>query len=202
MLRRALRQLALLGLIRLRAEVLMLQPDVLALQECASSSALRCLASLYKLVGCVAAHAGLVHLYVMVDQVVEALPRIGRDTPAVAVKLSLGTEKLVVAAAHLAANQKGYLSEQPKGLTGRRVALRAIVMFVDAERGAVVLLGDLNVREEEVWEVLEMGRWRDPPHHGRSFGPRVNDFDGPVKRCSYGFGSGHRFDRIWFRGAV
>ena len=47
-----------------------------------------------------------------------------------------------------------------------------------------------------------MGRWRDAPYHGWSFVPRVNDFDGPVKRGSYGFGSGHRLDRIWFRGAV
>ena len=91
----------------LRAEVLMLQPDVLALQECASSSDLRCLASLYNLVGWMAAHAGFVHVYEKVGQAGEALPQIGRDTPAVAVKLTLGTERLVVVAAHLAANQKG-----------------------------------------------------------------------------------------------
>jgi hypothetical protein len=135
---------------------------------------------------------------VKVDRAVEALPRIGRDTPALAVKLTLGTEKLVVVAAHLAANQKVYLPEQPEGPTGRRDVLRAIVKFVDAERGAVVLLGDPNVREEEVPELLEMGRWRDAPYHGRSFGPRV----WACERGSYGFGSGHRFDRIWFRGAV
>ena len=125
---------------------------------------------------------GFVHMYVKVDQVVEALPRIGRDTPAVAVKLALGTEKLVVVAAHLAANQKGYVPGQLEGPTGRRDALGAIVEFADAERGAVVLLGDLNVREEEVPDLLDMGRWRDAPYHGRAFVLRVNDFDGPVER--------------------
>ena len=41
----------------------------------------------------------------------------------------------------------------------------------------MVLLGDLDVREEEVSELLQIGRWLHAPHHGRSFAPRVNNFD-------------------------
>ena len=70
------------------------------------------------------------------------------------------------------------------------------------EQGPVVLMGDLNVRDEEVRDLLELGAWRDVGYGQSSWAPRLNDFYGPANRLGGKPGAGHRFDRIWLRGAV
>ncbi len=42
---------------------------------------------------------------------------------------------------------------------------------------AFVLLGDLNVRQTEVPELLEVTALRDAHYNGASWDPRVNKFD-------------------------
>ena len=51
-------------------------------------------------------------------------------------------------------------------------------------------------------DLLELGAWRDVGYGQSSWAPRLNDFYGPANRLGGKPGAGHRFDRIWLRGAV
>ena len=106
-------------------------------------------------------------------------------------------------AVHLAANTKGDLPREKEGPDGRREELRVIQRILALLEGPFVLLGDLNVRQEEVQDLLEAGEWRDAAYAGRSFEPRQNDFTGEVMKSGRGASApGHRFDRFWFKGAL
>ena len=186
----------------LRAEIFLLQPDVLALQECVSEAPLGILAPLYRLQGTAPAHKGYVHLYVRQGQECEVVAALGPGIPAVVSKLVIGQHRLLVVAAHLPANRLGDLPEQQVGPAGRIKAMHDIATRLRPEQGPVVLMGDLNVRDEEVRDLLELGAWRDVGYGQSSWAPRLNDFYGPANRLGGKPGAGHRFDRIWLRGAV
>ena len=67
-----------------------------------------------------------------------------------------------------------------------------------ADAAAFVLLGDMNVRQTEVEDLLEATALRDTHYNGASWSPRKNKFDARL------FGDDaireHSFDRLWFRG--
>ena len=184
----------------LREEVLLLQPGVVALQECVSETPV--LAGLYRLSGVARAHHGYVHLYVKQNIECEDLGQIVEGVPAVIAKFFVGQQQLCVVAVHLPANRKGDLPEQLEGPAGRRHALCGIARYLQDVEGPVVLLGDLNVRSEEVSDLLELAAWRDVWYAQKSYAPRINDFDGPGSRDWSKPSVGDRYDRIWIRGAV
>ena len=191
----------------LRAEVELLRPEILALQECPGEVALSCLVHLYTLVGTAKAHAGYVHLYVLTasDMKATRMESMRRGVPAVAAGVEVGAQTVVVVAAHLAANTRGALEGAQEGPEERRRQLCAIGDAVASSvQAPVLLLGDLNVRSDEGAELLEAGEWRDAAYHGKSLDPVRNNFKGDATRsgpkgCA---DQGGRFDRIWFRGAA
>ena len=115
----------------LRGELELLQPHILALQECPTEDALAEVRALYTLVGSAKAHAGYVHLYVKHDVVADRLCMEGRPAPAVAARVSLGSVGVVVVAVHLAANTKGDLPSGQEGPDGR---LAGYVGFISSSR--------------------------------------------------------------------
>ena len=96
----------------------------------------------------------------------------------------------------------GELAGQLEGPAGRRFALCGIAKYLHDVEDPVVMLGDLNVRSEEVSELLELGGWRDVWYAKKSFAPRINDFGGPGSHVWGKPGDGDRYDRIWLRGAA
>ena len=182
----------------------MLQPEILALQECPSDVQLEDLRPVYVLVGATRAHAGYVQLYVKNDIVARKLDVGSCRAPAVFAHVSIGCENLVVVAAHFTANAKGDLRDEREGPDGRLEQMRAIEKAL--ARGGhttFVLLGDLNVRQDEARELFAVGEWRDAAYSGKSFEPRCNDFTGDVARSGRASSAqGYCFDRILFKGAL
>ena len=167
----------------LRAELELLQPEILALQECPSEAALPCLYRLFTLVGTAKAHAGYVHLYVLsnCDMQTKRMGSMRRNVPAVAAEVKVGAQTVVVVAAHLAANTRGALEGAKEGPAERVVQMRAIVEAVASPVAPpVVLLGDLNVRDDKVAGLLEAGEWRDAAYHGKSLDPYGYNLRGDV----------------------
>lgn len=104
----------------------------------------------------------------------------------------MGTDSVVVAAAHC---EPGL-----EGAAKRAEQVRAIMASAGiAAARACVLLGDLNVRQAEVPDLLEAMELRDAHYNGSSWDPRTNKFD---ERLSGGGVEGQCFDRLWFKGAV
>ena len=66
--------------------------------------------------------------------------------------------------------------------------------------GALVLLGDLNVREEEMGAVRETRGFSEAVYKGKSWDPSRNKFDAELKLRKDV--AGHAFDRILFAGGV
>ena len=63
----------------------------------------------------------------------------------------------------------------------------------------VVVLGDLNMREEEVGEMCDACGVADVPYDRTSWNPVVNRYHGQAVRAGPG-AQGHRFDRVCFGG--
>ena len=71
--------------------------------------------------------------------------------------------------------------------------------FASGHAVGAIVLGDMNVRSEEVAEFLDGGGWREAVYHGRSWNPVANRFyrqdsDARVEALS--------FDRVLFKGQV
>ena len=82
-----------------------------------------------------------------------------RNIPAVAVEVKFGAQSLAFVAAHLVANTRGFLVGATEGPSERALQMRAIVGAVPSRVALpVILLGDLNVRDEEVPGLLEAGK--------------------------------------------
>ena len=188
------------------------QPDVLAVQESPGEGALMGVERSFRLVGAVAAHAGHVQLYVRREAEVTLLPSVP-GVPAVFARMKVGACFLTIVVVHLAPHLEG--------ATARREQLASIVEALRAEtrvrddvgaglapsgRDGVVLLGDFNVRCDEVVELLEAGDWREAGYQGNSWDPQKNGFyEAPRRRVV----SGHSllpppaaYDRVWFRGGL
>ena len=176
---------------RQELEVERLQPDLVALQECPSAVALARLAAKYTLLGAVEAHAGFVHLYARkgVEQVREDV-RPGRGVPGVVGQVLVGGMRLGVVAMHLAWGA---------GAAARRAEqLRKLVQAVPAACQALLVMGDANVRGEEVPGWCEAHALVEAPFEKASWNPSVNRFHPEVDRGQPGF----QFDRVLCRGCA
>jgi exonuclease III len=181
------------------------QPDVLAVQESPAEGALVGVERSFRLVGSVAAHAGYVQLYVRPEAEVTVLP-IVPGVPAVFARMKVGACFLTIVVVHLAPHLEGATARREQ-LAVIVEALRAVTSVRDDEgagvapsaRDGVVLLGDFNVRRDEVVELLEAGDWREAGYQGNSWDPQKNCFFEAARRHGV---SGHAFDRVWFRGGL
>ena len=131
-----------------QAEVLRWRPDVFALQECVCSRALPRFDGSYVLLGSRVGHsaaAGAVYLYAKTALEVEPLLLTG--VPGVGAVLRIAGQRLAFLALHLAS---GSASAGQR----RRHLQDALAAAAVGDPGGVVLLGDLNVRDEELADLL------------------------------------------------
>ena len=147
--------------------------DVLALQECEDDVACKELEDAFQLVGCAAASEtrGFVHLYVRHGMKCEVLETIA-DYPGVSVRIfpeeeSAHSEAFVVSTVHLptgdCASRRGLLLQKVCGKHGR-----------DAAR--VIVLGDMNAKDDEITHVCKELKLREARYVGFSWGTPGNRF--------------------------
>ena len=171
--------------------------DVVALQECEEPGAMGELLEAYDFVGSAPAKAtkGHVHLYVRHGLGFERVSLGAGAGPGVAARVKVASgrsarspEEVCVVAVHLPAGEKaaeraGVLRELLRSLDGRGV-----------ERARVLVVGDCNVRDDEVGGLCEAASMRDASYAGRTWGVTWNRFDQDVQYR----GPGMRFDRAFF----
>ena len=177
--------------------------DILAVQESPSREAMGALSGVFRQVGgSMKSHADrYVQLYVRVRVEAQAVCPAIANAPAVAAWVTLGSARVLVVSVHLASGR------QKSKVRTRQ--MQVVTKYVDehlanadaAKSGAVgaIVLGDMNVRGDEVPNLLELGGWREAVYHGRSWNPVVNRFyprepDSVVEPLS--------FDRVLFKGHV
>ena len=154
-------------MLALRSEVARLRPEVLALQESPGLGVSDAAPAGLKLIGSAGAHAVgcSVQLYSRPDLRMERV-LLPAGAPAVAGRCVMAGVEVVFVSAHLAPHEVNEVE--------RARQLRQITSV--RGRGALVLLGDLNVRQEEARDLLdEHGLW-DMAYSGRSWAPKVNRF--------------------------
>ena len=174
-------------------EVLRWRPEVVSLQECAEGGAMEALSrEKYEFVGAAAAHRGFVHLYV------KRGVRWGRGqavqgAPGVVAEVEIGGQLVCVAAVHL--------EPGAEGAARRREQAQRVLAAMWGQ--AVVVLGDLNVREAEVEALSAL--WEDGledvRYTGSSWDMRENGYYEEYKgqgRCAPAMS----FDRILLGGCV
>ena len=180
------------NILAVQLEILRYCPTVVCLQECPSREPLSSLATSYRFIGAAAAHAGFVHLYVARahgEAARSALP----GEPGVACTVDVGDVALTIVALHLPPFEAG--------ADERAAIVRRVVASASQPRraAALVLAGDLNVREAEAAELSKACSFVDVPYDGFSWNPRANGYyamePGERRKC-------HRFDRVMCRGAV
>ena len=144
----------------MRQEVARWDPDVVALQECPGQDRWGGLDDSLELVGVASAHAGFVHLYVKRGLPSERVSAPAR-CPCVVAEVKLRGGTVQVASAHLA-----------PGLGAAAVRLEQVRQISKTcSAGSVVLLGDLNVREEEMEELREVKGVLGSGVRGQVLGP-------------------------------
>ena len=173
----------------MRREIGRWDPDVVALQECPGPDRWAGLDDSMEQVGAARAHAGFVHLYV--KRVVPS-ERVGvtAKCPWVVAELKLRGGTVKVASVHLAPGE-GAAEERLK-------QVRQIAKICGG--GSVVVLGDLNVREDEMEDVRKAGEFFEAMYAGKTWDPRRNGFDGDLKLQRDV--AGQAFDRILYVGGV
>ena len=163
----------------------------------------------YRLIGSVASHSDFVQLYVRAEVSRTRLPDVP-GVPAVLATLRLGKRRVIVASVHLSPHAEG--ADKRREQMVALASFMAKDVFVAPSRlsetsespsscvcDSALVLGDFNVRQEEVLDLLEVGQWREAGYHGKSWDPRVNCFDATLRGQNV---SGQCFDRVWFRGAL
>jgi len=161
--------------------------DVVALQECESDVGHEELLGAYVFVGSAAALAnrGYVHLYVRRGLNYEAVP-VGGARPCVAARLEWtggsDGEKLdvVVASVHLPTGDRA---------GARSDVVQACLSTVEGDGKRVLVVGDVNAKDEEVESLCRSHQLRDARYCGFSWGVKGNGFyadsayRGPGLRC-------------------
>jgi len=127
------------NLAALAREVRRLSPDVLALQECPGEDAVAALGGAYSFLGSAPSHSGFVHLYAREGVGCRRL-ELPSGLPAVAGESRVGDLRLQWLAVHLSPGKEGAARR-------RRQLARALAAL---DGCTVAVLGDFNVREEEV----------------------------------------------------
>jgi len=173
-------------------EICRWRPDLCALQECADALPLPGLASLYDFVGSAPAeHCGHIHCYVRkgLRAVLLGAPK---NCPAVLLRVEVGDgTTLDVAAVHLMPGTSGRDS--------RKLQLRAALGML--RPGSQLIVGDMNVRPDEVPNLLALGHYRNADYAGSSWHPTKSRYDDSHELKTFR-GPGFAFDRIFFAGAV
>ena len=175
--------------------------DILAVQESPQAEHLVGLRGMYRLLGSCKSHGvdRYVQLYVRAGVKAERGCKVA-GCSAVAAWVTLDAARVLVVAVHLAPHAEGAKT--------RLRQMVAVAKFVsveldkcDAERDAVgaLLLGDMNVRNEEMSELLETGDWYEAKYQGKSWNPMVNRF---YPREPGFREDGFSFDRLFFKGSV
>ena len=121
-------------------EILRWRPHLLALQECPGALALCGLSAQYGFVGAVKSHCGYTHLYALLPLVVDILDACA-DHQVLLARAVLGRTEVGVVAAHL--------PPYPEGGAARKAAVAMSLRKVKDFK-AVLVIGDLNVRQDEV----------------------------------------------------
>jgi hypothetical protein len=173
-------------------EICRWRPDLCALQECTDALPLQGLVSLYDFVGSAPAeHCGHIHCYVR-KGLRAVLLESPRDCPAVLLRLEVGEGiTLDVAAVHLMPGTSGRDS--------RKLQLRAALGTL--RPGSQLIFGDMNVRPDEVPNLLALGHYRNADYAGSSWHPTKSRYDDSHELKTFR-GPGFAFDRIFFAGAV
>ena len=174
----------------LQQDVLELQPQIIALQECASEEALPRLLERYTLVGAAKSHANYIHLYPL-KKLEATRMEISGGVPAVMGCVQVGTMTLCIAAVHL--------SPSPHSAAQRKYELERVTAAVPDDSDALLVLGDLNVYDgsegPQLWQKRGL---KDAEYAGDSWNPRANKF----YENQADLRKGEKFDRVLFRGAV
>ena len=173
----------------MRGDLARWAPDVVALQECPEEGHWEGLSVDYTLVGAArvredARDAGFVHLYVKRGLRAERVS--GGGWPGVIAEVQVQGEVVKIVAAHLV---------HGPGAGAARLR-QARTMFDLSGGGNVLLMGDLNVREDEMEGMLEVGPFKEAAYMGRSWDPARNKFHAGNDA------SGQAFDRIVYRGNI
>jgi len=168
------------------------KPDVCTLQECVDERPLPGLVATYSQVGVAPAeHSGYIHLYVRQGLCAELLTA-PADCPAVLARITVSEGTVFdVAAVHL---MPGECAKKE-----RKAQLQAALRKM--RPGSQLLLGDMNVRPEEVRDLLAMGHLHDAEYAGRSWHPSKSRYDDSEELKAYR-GPGFAFDRVFFTGAL
>ena len=173
-----------------KAEIARLRPDILALQENPGALVSPVVPDGFDLVGSVEGHpAGcFVQLY---GRAGLGLVRVNlpRGAPAVMGRCEVGGVGVAFVSAHLFPHE-GNEAERARQL---RLICSA------RGRDAIVVLGDLNVRRDEVQTLCEGQGLRDMVYSGSSWSPTTNRF---YENLADYRGAGYSFDRILSAGDV
>ena len=175
-------------------EVLRWDADVVALQEVLSDEPIERLLHRYNHVGSSGSHRGFVHLYVSKNLTIVDCKC---DRPGVVLcRLRLKSVRddvesiMMIVAVHL-----------PSGIEQAVVKTRSSV-FAEVSRASedtgVLILGDMNCKDEEAADVCKKNFFREACYAGSSWGTRSNKFHA----CVEYEGSGLRYDRMFTSGSV
>jgi len=172
------------------AEICRLEPDIIALQECADAQPLARLSQGYVFAGAAQAHAGYVHLYVGKGLGMER-QSVDSGCPCVGARVhTTSGVQVAVRALHL-----------PWGEARAEERLRTLTRIRRGVTGSVVVLGDFNVRPDEVDSISTGCSLTEAEYAGLSWNPRKSRYyaSGPLQQHK---GPGYAFDRIFYDGSV
>ena len=169
-------------------EVLRWESDVVSLQEVSAADPWDSLSSWYSFVGASRSHRGFVHLYVA--RSLEFCDASCERPGVVACKVKYLRSiddvlvEMLVAAVHL-----------PAGMAKAKVRSR-ILLDIDreADESGVLILGDMNCKDDEAVDVCKKSSLREALYSGCSWGAQGNKFH---EHAEYE-GMGLRYDRILF----
>ena len=148
------------NLAAVQAYVLRQRPDVVALQECPASSALDKLSVDFDLLGANRSHCGFVHLYARRE--LDATPvELGRDVQGAMAVVRAGAKSLAVVAVHLAPGSDS--------ASRRKEQVHAIIKAKPERERPLVVLGDMNVRDEEMQALRDRFSLEEAVYHGLSW---------------------------------
>jgi endonuclease/exonuclease/phosphatase family metal-dependent hydrolase len=181
-------------------QVLRWRADVIALQECEVESPYGELSAEYTFVGAAGAPKtrGFVHLYVKHDLELKSLEGGSQPRgPAVQVELQgfadasrVGASVVRMVAVHMPSGQKEIAS--------RRAIAKGLVWSTGSRDQNVLVLGDVNAKDDEVGELCAKVGLHEARYAGYSWGARGNRFDAQLEYA----GPGLRYDRVLFGGGV
>jgi len=176
----------------LRRELARWDAHVIALQECSAASRCDMVGSDYDFLGSVSSHCGFGHLYVRRGLAAKCQPSSGR-VPCVRAVMHIGEISLGVIATHLVAGA------DETAAADRLSQLKEMVETLLPEVHGVLLLGDMNMREEEAVAFRECSEMLEALYGGKSWDPVRNRF---FKEHQDKPPPAEKFDRVFYFGAV